>query len=114
MAAPAPITITTTPGYADITVDGHPVPAITAFRLEQATDEIARLTIWQYAGAGRVEGDAIVYVVDPDADNPTHVITDFLASIDPDQLERDALARADLGGSVTAAILAQLAAYITA
>ncbi len=62
--------------------------------------------------AGVIEGEGIIQVSAPgDPPDEASIICDFLALVDPDQIERDALRNADASGSLTPIMLRLLAGY---
>lgn len=90
-----------------IQVDGRDVSRdVRAFRLDCAPGiDLPVLTLELRPGAGPVEGTAIVQVAAP---NPAALVAEFLAAVDPAELERVAL-NGDLSQGVMPAVLAELA-----
>lgn len=106
----ASFTIKATPFGARIEVNGHDVTdQVGVAEIRVADGQPTTLTL-HHIGDGTIEGQGIVQVVDP-AQNDADIICGFLAMIDPDQLDSDALADADVSSNLTAAMLATLQRY---
>ncbi len=93
-----------------IIVDGQDVSTqVAAADLRVGTTEPTVLSL-HLTAVGRIEGDGIVQVIADPADE-ADTICAFLAQIDPDQLEQDALMVPGPAGTLTAPMLQVLAGY---
>lgn len=106
----AKFVVRATPFGAAIEVNGDDISSqVGAAEIRVADGQPTTLTL-HHIGEGSIEGEGIVQVVNPeqaDAD----IICSFLAGIDPDQLDNDALNGADASSNVTAALLQTLQRY---
>lgn len=102
--------ITARPLGATIVVNGDDVThKIGVAELRVANGQPTVLTLHQH-GDGIIEGEGIVQIVNP-AQADADVICEFLAGIDPDQLDSDALSNADASTNLTAVMLKILQRY---
>lgn len=99
-----------TPVGGRVHVNGKDVtPKIGAAEIRIADGQPTTLVLF-LNGHGTVEGEGIVEVINP-AEADAEVICAFLAGIDPDQLDSDALNGADASMNLTAAMLSTLQRY---
>lgn len=80
-------------GRGTVEVDGVDIrPEITGFQFSSQPGQACQLVVQQYAGAGLIKSEGVVYVEqEPGAVDETSVILEWLANLDPEQLERDVL-----------------------
>lgn len=77
--------------------------------LRVADGQPSTLTL-HHIGEGSIEGEGIVNISNT-ADDAAEIICGFLESIDPDQLDADALNNADSATNLTAVMLKMLQRY---
>lgn len=77
------------PGNQSLTVNGEPVPGVVQVQLLAREDEMPQLLIVQ-RGTLLAEGDGIVRV-QPEAASAKEYLLAWLAALDPEQLEQQAL-----------------------
>ncbi|GAA1919808.1 hypothetical protein [Streptantibioticus ferralitis] len=95
-----------------IEIDGECIDprGLRGYTISQVPGEPAHLVL-HLADSGDTNFDGLARVSVADVTDPGPAVAEFLAAIDPDELERAALTRPDLGagpGSLTRAMLAQL------
>lgn len=112
MHAPLPFRIDTSPLGTQVVVDGRDVTAhVDAVAFTAAVGDPPCLTLHCAPGAGVLAGHAVIHVSEPGLD--PDAVCAWLDDLDPDELERDALAAADMSTSPTAAILDMLRHYLS-
>lgn len=88
-----------------VEVDGTRVADVASVAVKTSTDEPTRLYL-ELTGAGTIEGDGIVHVVKPAI---RAAVADWLAAIDPEELEKAALDRmSGFGGGSTGASMLEV------
>ncbi len=104
-------------------IDAQPVGGRITINGEDVTDRVAAaelrvgrydptvLTLHHLDGAGPIEGEGIVQVVEADDRDDADIICAFLEQIDPVQLEQDALMAQTAAGTLTGPMLQMLCAY---
>jgi hypothetical protein len=103
---PVPFRVHADPIGGRVEVDGQDVTDhVRALHLDVGSNEVSTLVLELVPGTGPIEGVAIVQGIVGD---PAATIVEFLASIDPSDLERQALA-GDLASGVIPAVLEVLA-----
>lgn len=102
----ATFSIDTQIGKARIVVNDQDISTSTkGFRVEMTVDDpVPVLTVQRLAMAGTIEGQGIVQVID--GATSTQAIAEFLADLDPAEVERRALDGHDMSRSLTADIIA--------
>ncbi|GEM_PF-7107365 len=107
---PVPFRIQSDPIGGRIEINGHDITNnIEGVELYVGHDRASILRVYAVPGTGVIEGAALVEQV---ADT-SEVISAFLEAIDPDELDRDALANADASTNLTATMLTILKHYAT-
>lgn len=99
-----PFRITPSPvGVGTVEIDGRPVAGVRSVAVKAEAGEATKVYV-ELTGEGTIEGEGIVHVVTPGSRS---AVADFLAAIDPDELEKAALdrMRGFGGGSTGAAML---------
>jgi len=104
------------PGYANITLNGTPLPAgqVTGYVLEHSIADSLPLLILHTRNTDAVAFHGLARVAVADRTDPGQAVADFVAGLDPAAVQRAALDRTDLSGSkteVTEAILKQIAEW---
>lgn len=86
-----------------IEVDGQPVKNVRSIAVKAEVGEATKLYV-EMIGEGTIEGEGVVHVV---RDDNRSTVADWLANIDPDELEKAALDHMGglAGGSTGAAFL---------
>lgn len=103
--------IAASPFGATIEVNGQDITdQVGAAEIRVADGQPTTLTL-HHIGDGTIEGQGIVQVVEPSDLDEVDLICSFLAGIDPDQLDNDALNDTDASANLTGAMLAQLQRY---
>jgi hypothetical protein len=103
--------ITARPLGGTIIVNGEDVSAkVGVTELRVADGQPTTLTLHQH-GDGIIEGEGIVHFVARDDRTDADIISEFLAAVDPEQLDRDLMATADVSTDLNALTLQVLASY---
>jgi hypothetical protein len=96
-------------GQGEVHVDETPVTdQIRAFRVEAGGDEPTRIVVELRPGASALDVEGKLHVI---ATEPTDGILNWLATIDADELERDALNLGDMGTPIGETFLTVLKRY---
>lgn len=98
----------------ELTVNGERVPGVTAVRVEMGVGMAApTVIVQQHARVDRIEGVGVVHVEvpSPAGSDARSAVLAWLQSLDPEELEREALDRQGWGsGGLAADILVVLGA----
>ena len=111
MPTPVPFRICSDIIGGTVEVDGVDVtPSVGGVRFDMVPGQPNLVTLYTVPGAGTIEGDAIVQVVEQLDADPAAAVVEFLESVDPATLEQEALDGHDIARGLTAAILGRLTA----
>jgi hypothetical protein len=108
----ADVSLSIREGKSSLVVNGEDLTRHTKHVFMETDGTVTRVGI-EFAQPDFVfEGQGVVEVVKVAEFNPTGAILEFLQAIDPEQLEKDALASLGMGGDATAEILETLKRYV--
>lgn len=106
----ATVRLTADPAGSRLEVNGEEVRAKAA-QVTIAAGEVPTVAVWQFAGEAVIEGQGIVQVM-ADGGSPKAALLEWLALLDPEELERQALDRQGWGSAGLAKDILQVIAEL--